>query len=186
MKYNPRWLQWSDWWIEKSSCSKKLMGLTISFLTTVESWDVKGNCQEWHNTISKDKVERIALWNARWRILELLKTRHVFSTMFNFEYSLADHHLERNLEEQLKNEKIPWRTTKLSHRENSSNKRMIKWKGKLKRTPGEALQWLDEALKWYNWNNLDLRKEKVNNLEPRIWYHERTPEERINHLDEQK
>ena len=36
-------------------------------------------------------------------------------------------------------------------------------KEKLKRTPGEALQWLDEALKWYNWNNLELRKEKMNN-----------------------
>ena len=67
---------------------------------------------------------------------------------------------------------------------NSGNKRMIKRNGNLKRTPGEALQWLDEALKWYNWNNLELRKEKMNNLEPRIWYHERTPEEGINHLDE--
>ena len=35
-------------------------------------------------------------------------------------------------------------------------------------TPGEALQWLDEALKWYNWNNLELRKEKMKNLEPRV------------------
>ena len=67
---------------------------------------------------------------------------------------------------------------------NSGNKRMIKRKGKLKRTPGEALQWLDEALKWYNWNNLELPKEKMNNLEPRIWYHERTPKEGINHLEE--
>ena len=66
----------------------------------------------------------------------------------------------------------------------------------------EALQWLDEALKWYNWNDLELRKEKMNNLEPRMWYDEqtperrdeqlrtdkliplRTPEEGINHLDE--
>ena len=69
---------------------------------------------------------------------------------------------------------------------NSDNKRMIKRKGKLKRTPGEALQWLDEALKWNNWNNLELRKEKMNNLEPRIWYHERTPEEGIKHLEENK
>ena len=43
---------------------------------------------------------------------------------------------------------------------------------------------LDGALKWYNWNNLELRKEKMNNLEPRIWYHERTPEEGIKHLEE--
>ena len=52
---------------------------------------------------------------------------------------------------------------------NPGNKRMIKRKGKLKRTPGEALQWLDEALKWYNLNNLELRKEKMNNLELKIW-----------------
>ena len=67
---------------------------------------------------------------------------------------------------------------------NSGNKRMVKRKGKLKTAPGEPLQWLDEALKWYNWNNLELRKEKMNNLEPKIWYHERTPEEGINHLEE--
>ena len=71
-----------------------------------------------------------------------------------------------------------------SSMKNSDNKRMMKRKGKLKRTPGEALQWLDEALKWYNRNNLKLRKEKMNNLEPRIWYHERTPKEGIKHLDE--
>ena len=67
---------------------------------------------------------------------------------------------------------------------NSGNKRMIKRNGNLKRTPGETLQWLDEALKWYNWNNLERRKEKMNNLEPIVWYHERTPEEGINHLEE--
>ena len=59
---------------------EKLMGLTISYLTTCESWNTKGNCQEWHNTTSKNKVERIALWNARWRILELLKTNICWAT----------------------------------------------------------------------------------------------------------
>ena len=71
---------------------------------------------KWHNTTSKDKRERIALRSARWRMLELLKTKHVLSTMFNFEYSLEDHNFERNLEKQLKNERNPWRTTMLSPR----------------------------------------------------------------------
>ena len=57
------------------------------------------NCQEWYNTTSKDKVERIALRNARRRILELLKTKHVLNTMFILENSLADHNFEKNLEE---------------------------------------------------------------------------------------
>ena len=64
---------------------------------------------------------------------------------------------------------------------NSGNKGMIKRKGKLKRTPGEALQWLDEALKWYNWNNLELRKEKWTN---EIKNYDESPEKGINHLDE--
>ena len=55
----------------------------------------------------KMRYERIAFRNARLRMLELLKTRHVFNTMFIFEYSLADLNSERNLEEQLKNERNP-------------------------------------------------------------------------------
>ena len=50
-------------------------------------------------------------------MLEVLKTKHVLSTMFNFEYSLADLSFKRNLEEQLKNEKNPWWTIMLSLRE---------------------------------------------------------------------
>ena len=38
-------------------------------------------------------------------MLELVKTTHVLSTMFILEYSLTDLDSERNLEEQLKNEK---------------------------------------------------------------------------------
>ena len=85
----------------------------LKYLVLDNIWIMKheGNCQEWHNTTSKDKVERIALWNARRRILELLKTKHVLSTMFILEYSLTDLNSEKNLEEQLKNEKNPWRTT---------------------------------------------------------------------------
>ena len=52
-----------------------------------------------------DKVERVALRNGRRRILELLKTEHVLNTKFILEYSLAGHNFERNLEEQLKNER---------------------------------------------------------------------------------
>ena len=55
----------------------------------------------------KMRYERIALQSARWRMLGLHKTRHVLNTMFILEYSLADLNSERNLEEQLKNEKNP-------------------------------------------------------------------------------
>ena len=40
------------------------------------------NHQEWHNTTSNDKVEWIALRNARWRMLDLHKTKHVLGNMF--------------------------------------------------------------------------------------------------------
>jgi len=64
---------------------------------------------------------------------------------------------------------------------NSGNIRMIKRNGNLKRTPGEALQWLDEALKWYNWNNLKLRKENEQ-MRSRILMNLRNKE--LNLLDE--
>ena len=51
--------------------------------------------------------EIIAFRNARLRMLEFLKTKHVLSTMFILEYSLPDLNFERNVEEQLKNEKNP-------------------------------------------------------------------------------
>ena len=90
---------------------EKMMDLKYLILDNIWIMKHEGNCQEWHNPISKDKIERIALRNARWRILELPKTKHVLSTMFTFEYSFTGHNFERNLEEQLKNEKNPWRST---------------------------------------------------------------------------
>ena len=53
---------------------QKMMDLNMSLLKTLWSMNPKGNYPEWHSTTSEDKVERIALWNARWRMLELLKT----------------------------------------------------------------------------------------------------------------
>ena len=156
----------------------------MSLLKTLWIMKHEGNNQGWHNTTSKDKRERIALRNARWRMLELLKTNMCWAPCLF--WSMAWWILTPR--EILKNN---WRMKRIldevpcwSSMKNYDNKRMIKRKGKLKRTLGEALQWLDEALKWYNWSNLELQKEKMNNLEPRIWYHERTPEEGINHLDE--
>ena len=90
---------------------EKMMDLKYLILDNIWIMKHEGNFQEWHNTTTKDKVETIALWNARWRLLELLKTKHVLNIMFILEYSLAGHNFERNLEEQLKNEKNPWRTT---------------------------------------------------------------------------
>ena len=34
----------------------------MSLLETCESWNPRGNYQEWHNTTSKDKGERIELY----------------------------------------------------------------------------------------------------------------------------
>ena len=51
-------------------------------------------------TLSQKMIyERIALRNARRRVLELLKTRHVLNNMFILEYSLTDLNFERNLGE---------------------------------------------------------------------------------------
>ena len=142
---------------------EKMMYLDMSLLKTCESWNTKGNYQQWHNTTSKDKVERIALRNARWRMLELLKTKHVLSTMFIFEYSLADLNFEKNLEEQFENERKPWRTTMLSlHEELWIGKYNIKnWRFKANKV--EALQWLDGVSQWHNRENLALWKERWTN-----------------------
>ena len=48
--------------------------------------------------------------------------------MFILEYSLADHNFERNLEEQLKNEKNLDEPPCRASMKNSGNKRMIKQK----------------------------------------------------------
>ena len=50
----------------------------------------------------------------------------------------------------------------------------------------ETLQWLDGALKWYNWNNLELRKRKINQSDQETIRHEQTPEEKINIWMEQE
>ena len=116
-------------WIEND-------GFEICHSQQLESWNKNGNCQEWYNTISRDKVGRIALQNARRRILELLRKNMCWAPCLFLEYSLADLNFKRKLKEQMKNEKNPWRTTMLSLRENSGNKRMIKrkrsWQHKVK------------------------------------------------------
>ena len=112
--------------LQRISWRRKHDGLKYLILDNLWIMKHEENYQEWHNTTSKDKRERIALRNARWRMLELVKTTHVLSTMFILEYSLTDHNFERNLEEQLKNEKNPWRTTMWTSMKNSGNERMIK------------------------------------------------------------
>ena len=57
----------------------------------------------------------------------------------NFENSLADHNFERNLEEQLKNERILDEPPCRASMKNSGNKKDDRKKGKLK-TQGEALR----------------------------------------------
>ena len=117
------------------------------------------NHQEWHNTTSKDKRERIALRNARWRMLELLKIEHVLNTMFILEYRLADHNFEKKLEEQLENDwsldEPPCRVSM----KNSGNKRMIERKGSWKHKV-KPCDDLDGASRRDNAENLELQKRK--------------------------
>ena len=137
-----------------------MMDLIISFLTTCESWNMKETCQEWHNTTSKDQVERIALRNAIWRMLELLKTRHVLSTMFIF-LSIAwriitpREILKNNWKMKIILDEPPCRASM----KNSGNKMMIKiktsWKHKVK-----PCNDLDGSSWWYNWESLELREKK--------------------------
>ena len=137
------------------------MGLTISFLTTVESWHTKGNCQEWHNTTSKYKIERITLTNARWRMLELLKTKHVLSTMLPLSIAWQIITLREILKNNCRMKRTLDEPSCRASMKNSGNKRMIKrkrsWQHKVK--PCDDL---DGASRWYNRENLELRKEKMN------------------------
>ena len=102
---------------------------------------MNGTCQEGHNTISKwgrknctSECDMKNAWTSQ--------KKHVLNTMFILEYSLTDLNSERNLEEQLKNEKNPCDD-------------------------------LDEASRWDNAENLELRKrKKMKRLEPRKWHDE--------------
>ena len=126
-----------------------MMGLNISFLRTCESWNTNSNCQEWHNTTSKNKVERTALWDAR-RILELLWKESRW-TLREVIKSLINSHVEP-----------PWRTPVIKE----WSKEVKDEKNKI-----EALQWWNEALKWYNWKSLELWEWKnMKQLKSRIWW----------------
>ena len=51
---------------------------------------------------------------------------------------------------------------------NSGNKRMIERKGSWKHKV-KPCDYLEGASRWYNWENLELQKEKMNNKKPRIY-----------------
>ena len=97
---------------------------------------MNSNCQEIHNTISTDKGEQL-------------------HSGLQDEENLSSS--EKNLDEHFEKELNHWWTIM----KNSGNKRMIKrkrsWKHKVK--PCDDL---DGALRWYNRENLELRKEKMN------------------------
>ena len=92
------------------------------------------NYQEWHNTTSKDKRERIALWNAGRKIFEL------------FQQESWEH---------FENELNPWWTTmKKNSMKHSGNKRMIErkrsWKHKVKPCSDKMKLWNDITKKTWN------------------------------------
>ena len=80
-------------------------------------------------------------------------------TIAQWKESLTNHHVEP-----------PWRTPVIK----GWSKEVKDEKNKI-----EAFQWLDEALKWYHWNNLELRKEKIKHPKPRMWYDEPLQKEEI-------
>ena len=125
---------------------KGLMGLNISFLTTFDSRNKKGNCQERHNTISKDKVERIALRIAIRRMVELPWKESLWTLQEGIK-SLMNHHVES-----------PWRTPVVKE-----------WSNEMKdeKNKVEALQWLDGSLWW--WELGTSGKEKMKQLKMRIY-----------------
>ena len=90
---------------------ENMMGLNISFLTTCESWNMNVNCQEWYNTISNDKVEKLHFGMQDEEYLNSSKQNMCWAPCLTLKYSLGDLNFKRNLEEQLKNEKKPWQTT---------------------------------------------------------------------------
>ena len=150
-------------WTEKNSCSKELMGLTTSFLTTYESRNMNGNCQEWYNIISKDKVGELhfgmqdeeclnaSIQNMCWASCLILSI--AWRIITSREILKKNWRMRRILDE----------PSCRSSMKNSGNKTMIEtkrsWKHKVK-----PCNDLDGALRWYNRENLELRKE----IEPRI------------------
>ena len=84
--------------LTKITPRKKMMGLKYLILDHMWITKHEGICQEWHNTDSKDKVEWMALRNARWRMLEHLQ-KDSWRTLREWVNSLANHHVEP-----------PWRT----------------------------------------------------------------------------
>ena len=72
-----RLMDWKDVLIEE-----KMM--VLQYVIPDNLWIMKheGKLSRMTQLHLKNKVERIAPWNARWRILELLKTKHVLSIMF--------------------------------------------------------------------------------------------------------
>ena len=135
---------------------KRLMGLNISFLTTFESWNMKGNYRKWHNTTTKDKIEWIGLWDARWRMLELL-WKECRWTLRQGIKSFMNHHVEPS-----------WRTP--------LNKRMIKRKEKeVENTRWILVKILDRSPWLHNCESLELRERKMSTWNQEyVWW--TTPE----------
>ena len=125
---------------------KEMMDLKMS-----HSWqhvnheNMNSNYQEWHNTTSNDTEERIALPNARWRMLELLWKESQW-TLRKGNKSLINHHVVP-----------PWRTPVTK---NDQTKGKRGWKHKVNPCTD-----LDESPWCTNWKRLGLQeKEEMKQL----------------------
>ena len=123
---------------------------------------MNSNYQEWHNTTSNDTVERIALWIARWRMLELLWKEYRWTLREGIK-SFMNRHVEP-----------PWRTRVIR---NDQTKGKRSWKHKV-----NPCNDLDGSPWQFELGTPGKREDEQ--LTTRISHCERTPEERIHHLDE--
>ena len=135
------------------------MGLTTSFLTTVDSRNMNEHCQEWYNTISKDKVGELHFGMQDEECLNASKQNMCWAPCLIL--SIAWWVITSR--EILKNN---WRMKGIldeppcrASMKNSGNKRMIKrkrsWKHKVKPCDDlDGASWQDNA------DNLELRKRK--------------------------
>ena len=130
------------WWISD-----------MSLLKTCESWNIKGNYQQWHNTISKDEIWKNCAseckmkkaWSIAWRIIA---SREILTNNWRMKGILDEPPCRASMK-------------------NSGNRRMIKrkrsWKHKVK-----PCNDLDGASRRDNAENLELQKKDEQHITEKL------------------